>query len=348
MISKQVQMIKSLASKIYGIIVGSINKKHDENEPIYQCKVPVISVGNLTVGGTGKTPFVQMLTKFFLSKNLKVGIIGRGYKKDLKGEVIVGDGERLLVSADEGGDEMMLLAQTLGVPVIAHEKKYLAAKSMEEKFGVDIIIVDDGFQHRNLHRDIDIVLIDRETIDNPELVPKGRLREPLDSISRADIVCFAGISDVDESISRHFKPETIIIKVKPINANPYELGNKGPLKFSEIKLIQQGVLPFAGIAKPDRFFNMLEGMNYKFTKTKEFSDHHKYSAADIEKLIKSAKQAGIKFLATTEKDATKLIEYKNLFDSAGITCYVFPIALTIWDGKNQFFKLLNSLLKVRK
>ncbi|MCO5251057.1 MAG: tetraacyldisaccharide 4'-kinase [Candidatus Kapabacteria bacterium] len=341
-------MIKTLASKIYGMVVGSINKKHDENEPIYQCKVPVISVGNLTVGGTGKTPFVQMLTKFFLSKNLKVGIIGRGYKKDLKGEVIVGDGESILATADEGGDEMLLLAQTLKVPVIAHEKKYLAAKSMEEKFDVDLIIVDDGFQHRNLHRDIDILLLDRETVENPELIPKGKLREPLDSIERADVICLAGITDLDEEIMKFINPEKIIIKVKPINANPYELGNKVPLKFSKIKEIQELLLPFAGIAKPDRFFNMLEGMNYKFTSTKEFSDHHKYSESDIQKLISLATKSGTKFLATTEKDATKLSEFKDLLDSANITCYVFPIALTIWDGKNPFFKLLNSVIKVKK
>ncbi|MBE2188647.1 MAG: tetraacyldisaccharide 4'-kinase [Desulfobulbaceae bacterium] len=341
-------MIKTLASKIYGKVVGSINKKHDDNEPMYQCKVPVISVGNLTVGGTGKTPFVQMLTKFFLSKNIKVGIIGRGYKKDLKGEVIVSDGENILATAEEGGDEMLLLAQTLKVPVIAHEKKYLAAKSMEEKFDVNIIIVDDGFQHRNLHRDIDILLLDRETVENPELIPKGKLREPLDSMARADVICLAGISDLDNSTSKFITPESIIIKVKPINANPYELGNKVPLKYSKIKEIQESVLPFAGIAKPDRFFDMLVGMNYKFASTKEFSDHHKYSASDIQKLISLATKAGTKFLATTEKDATKLSEFKDLLDSANITCYVFPIALTIWDGKNQFFKLLNSVIKVKK
>ncbi len=337
--------MKELASKVYGFFISKNNEKFDKNEPSFRASVPVISIGNLSVGGTGKTPFVQMLGKYFKNKNVKIGIIGRGYKRDSTGEVLISDGDKIFVNANEGGDEMVLLAQSLKVPVIAHDKKYLAAKSMQEKFDIDVILLDDGYQHRQLYRDIDILLLDKETMENPELLPKGRLREPLSSVERADVVCVTGNFDLSDKAKTNMRKEAILIKVEPINANPYILGSNETLRYHQIKRIQNSILPFAGIAKPNRFFEMLKSMNYSFDITHEFDDHYRYKEVDIKSLIKKAKEKNIRNLATTEKDAVKLIEYNGLLSSSSINCYVFPIALSINYGRNNFFNLLNSLIK---
>lgn len=338
-------MLKDFASKVYGFFVNKNNEKFDKSEPNFRARVPVISVGNLSVGGTGKTPFVQMLGKYFKNKNVKIGIIGRGYKRDSSGEVLISDGNKIFVDANEGGDEMVLLAQSLKVPVIAHDKKYLAAKSMQEKFDVDIILLDDGYQHRHLHRDIDILLLDKETIATPDLLPKGRLREPLSSLERADVICLTGKFDLSDEAKKYLRKETVLIKVEPVNAKPYLLGSNETLGFRQNIKIHNSILPFAGIAKPNRFFDMLKSMNYSFDLTHQFDDHHRYKEADIKLLIKKAEENNILNLATTEKDAVKLIEYIDLISSSGINCYVFPIALSINYGRNNFFNLLNALIK---
>lgn len=333
-------MIKNLLSKIYGLFVGKRNKSFDTKEDIVKCNVPVISVGNLSVGGTGKTPFVQMLTKYFISKGFKPGIVGKGYKRKSTGEVIVGDGNKVLVNASVGGDEMVLLADSLNVPVIAHESKTEAAISMQEKFDVDLIIVDDGFQHRRLHRDLDIVLIDKETNDSSELIPKGRLREPIESISRADVVCVTGNFKLKDEFFSNFKNEAVLIKVKPIQANPYYLGEKVQIKIRESKASRIKCVAFAGIAKPNRFFTMLDDLGYDALDNHSFPDHHNYSIKDIQLLIDKCRAQNCNHIATTEKDASKLIEFYDFLNQNSIKCVVFPIALTIAEGKIDFFKML--------
>ena len=335
-------MLKNILSKIYGFFVGKRNDKFDNSQEIIKCRVPVISVGNLSVGGTGKTPFVQMLTKYFISKGFKPGIIGKGYKRQSKGEVIVGDGTKVLVSATIGGDEMVLLADSLNVPVIAHDSKAKAALSMQEKFDVDLIIVDDGFQHRQLHRDLDIVLIDKETYENPELMPVGRLREPIESIKRADVVCITGSFELQNNFTRHFKENVVRIRVKPVQANPYYMIDKFQLKIRDSIKNPLNCIAFAGIAKPNRFFDMLKDLGYSTLDSHSFPDHHNYSISDLKLLIDLCNRKKCDHIATTEKDAAKIIEFNDLLTENNIKCVVFPIALTITDGKIDFFKILGS------
>jgi tetraacyldisaccharide 4'-kinase len=333
-------MLNNVLSKIYGFFVGKRNEKYDNGNEIVKCNVPVISVGNLSVGGTGKTPFVQMLTKYFLSKGFKPGIVGKGYKRNSKGEIIVGDGKEVLVSASVGGDEMVLLADSLKVPVIAHDSKTEAALSMQSKFDVDLIIVDDGFQHRKLHRDLDIVLIDKETHENPSLMPAGRLREPIESLERADIICVTGNFELSPEFAKNIHVSAVKIKVKPIQANPYFMNNRLQIKIRESKESPMDVIAFAGIAKPYRFFDMMKDLGYNNIDTHTFADHQNYSKNDIELLISKCKKNNCELIATTEKDAAKIIEFNDLLQKNGIRCIVFPIALTIIDGKNEFFKLI--------
>lgn len=339
-------MLNKLLSKAYGFFVGKRNENYDKSDDLIKCTIPVISVGNLSVGGTGKTPFVQMLTKYFISKGFKPGIVGKGYKRQSKGEVIVGDGKQLLVSAAIGGDEMVLLADTLNVPVIAHESKSEAALSMQKLFDVDLIIVDDGFQHRRLHRNLDIVLIDKETYENPELMPSGRLREPIESLKRADVICLTGSFELNDKFASNISESAIIIRVKPVQANPYFLADKMQIKIRDSKANPISCIAFAGIAKPNRFFDMLSDLGYSTADSHPFSDHHNYSKSDVELLINKCEKNNCFHIATTEKDAAKIIEFNALLLSNNIKCVVFPIALTITDGKIDFFKMMGR--KVNK
>jgi tetraacyldisaccharide 4'-kinase len=338
-------MLKNLVSKAYGAVVKQRNRKYDSAEDLARCSVPVISVGNLSAGGTGKTPFVQMLCKYLLVKKKKPGIVGRGYKRKSKGEIIVSDGRELLASAAVGGDEMVLLADTLKVPVIAHDSKAEAALSICEKFDINCVIVDDGFQHRALHRDLDIVIIDRETVENPKLLPDGMLREPLESLKRADVIALAGNIELTDEIKNCIDETTVVIRVIPRQAAPYGLFDKIPVRERDSGFLKQGIIPFAGIAKPYRFFDMLNESGFKVVMKIEFSDHHNYSEKDILRLVKLSKETGVNNLGTTEKDAAKLIEFRDFLKSEKINIFVFPIALHISEGKEPFFRAVNNLFK---
>ena len=340
-------MVLSFFAKVYEKIVRVRNRKFDED--IYSkvsISLPVISVGNLSVGGTGKTPFVQMLTRELLKLNVTPAIIGRGYKKKSKGEIIVCDGKKLLADAATAGDEMFLLAKSLMVPVIAGEVKANAAQSAEKRFDVDCLIVDDGFQHRKLNRNLDIVLIDQETLAKPELLPSGRLREPLDSIKRADVICLTGSAIITDELKQYAKKTAVYIRVKAYQDEPYCLDNNAKLKPEEKKTAQKAIVPFAGIAKPQRFFEMIKSNNFNGISHVAFSDHHNYDRNDIEKILRICKEKNCKYIATTEKDAAKLMNFSDRFTASGITCLVFPISLKITEGSTEFFNLLKlSLLK---
>lgn len=337
-------MIKSFISKIYGKVVDKRNDNYDnQKNDLIKVDVPVLSVGNLTVGGTGKTPFVQMLGKIVLSLKKTPGIVGRGYKRESKGEVVISDGNNVFVDAEIGGDEMILLADSLGVPVIAHDKKALGAKSLRKKFNVDAIIIDDGYQHRKLFRDLDIVLVDKDTIENPNLIPEGRLREPLESLNRADVVCLTGDAKPNENFKELLKENVILMRVVPVPGKPYKMTDKKICEDKEINFVKKGVIAFAGIAKPERFYSMLSNLRFNIKTTINFDDHHKYVEKDIDNIIKQCKKYNISNIATTEKDVAKLRIFKNKLIENDIKCYIFPIKLKITEGKNPFFNKINEI-----
>ncbi len=336
-----------IASKIYGLAVSVRNAYYDKYGSPIKLDYPVISVGNLSVGGTGKTPFVQMLTKYFQSKFLSPIVIGRGYKKQKKGIVEVSDGNRLLSNAEEGGDEMILLAHNLKIPVIAGEKKWEAALFACKKYHPDLVIIDDAFQHRKLHRDIDIVIIDKETLEKPNLLPSGRLREPIKSLRRADIVVLAGTVKLDSSTRQQIRDDTVIIRVTTIEANPYNYVSGHFYKYHELAEPLKGVVAFAGIAKPNRFFDMISYTGYEIMDKIEYTDHYSYTKDDVAKLIEKAKNNDVRFLATTEKDAVKFVKFKGIFVENKIELLVFPIILTIVEGQKEFFIYLNKFMKMK-
>ena len=335
--------MKTILSEIFKTIVKKRNRNFDTGKnKIYKCVSPVISVGNLSVGGSGKTPFVQTLTNIIKDMGYKPGIVGKGYKRKSKGEVIVSDGSIILADAYAGGDEMLMLAESLHVPVIAHDLKYIGALMMESRFELDCLIIDDGFQHRQLFRDLDILLIDSETLEKPFLMPKGRLREPLDSMDRADVICFLGnYNPKDYDIENNLK-DKLILNVKATHSRPYFMADTNKDRVTD------SLISVSGIAKPKNFKLMLETLNYKVIFDIVFNDHHFYTSSDVKYIVDKCKNAGIENIAITEKDAVKLREFGNVFADNNIGILIFPIVVQITKGENELRKILAEILSKKR
>jgi tetraacyldisaccharide 4'-kinase len=250
---------------------------------------PVISVGNLTVGGTGKTPLVIALAEGLRDRGYRPVVLSRGYGRISRGVLVVGSQPS---KWEDWGDEPFLIKQRLrNVPVVVGANRYEAGRVAEQQQLGNIFVLDDGFQHRRLHRDVDVVTIDPvEWAAGELLLPTGRWREPKASISRAHVACVqdvAGISVPDLPISS--------FKVRAEIEGIYK--EDEPIPAEHLK--NRAVVAFAGIAKPERFFAALKSVGVQPVKTVRFRDHHHYSARDIEKL-------GGEILITTEKDAVRL------------------------------------------
>ena len=270
---------------------------------------PVISVGNISVGGTGKTPIVEHISIYLQSKGIRVGIISRGYGRKTTGTVTVTDGKIKPTFWQDVGDEPFLLAHALNnVPIVVDELRYRGGMFLIKKFKPDIIILDDGFQHRALHRDLDIVLINsKDTIRDQKLLPYGLLREPWYHLSRSDILILTK--------TNIYKPQTFLIrKIKetrlPMIKNTTKLdktlrsvtNNKIPLK--SIKNCK--VYVFSAIGDPEGFIVSLNQTGMIICGKQIFPDHHTYNRMDIKKLEINAKRNGAEYLITTEKDLIKL------------------------------------------
>jgi tetraacyldisaccharide 4'-kinase len=247
---------------------------------------PVISVGNLTLGGTGKTPLVIALAEGLRDRGFRPVILSRGYGRTSRG-VVIADADW-----EQCGDEPMLMKQRLGnVAVVVGADRYEAGMVAEQKQLGNVFILDDGFQHRHLYRDVDIVTIDPiEWTAGDTLLPAGRWREPKSAISRAHAVCVQETpgAGIPKLAAPTFTVQTVIEGIYRRGKVVPQEGFKG-----------SQIVAFAGIAKPERFFASLESIGIRPIECVRFADHHHYSAREIEKL-------GGEMLLTTEKDAIRL------------------------------------------
>ena len=274
---------------------------------------PVISVGNISMGGTGKTPFVEYITKYLQSRGMRVGIVSRGYGRKTTGTVIVTDGKTKPKLWQDVGDEPFMLAHNLNnVPIVVDELRYRGGMVLVKKFKIDIIILDDGFQHRALYRNLDIVLINsKDTIQNQKLLPYGSLREPWYHLSRSDILVLT-------KINIH-KPQGLLIrKMKetglPIIKNTIKLDKtfrsitNDQIYLKNIKNCK--IYIFSAIGDPEGFIASLNQTKMIICGEKIFPDHHNYNRLDIKKIEQMAKANGADYLITTEKDLIKLSGFK--------------------------------------
>ncbi len=276
----------------------------------------VICIGNLTLGGTGKTPAVISVAQEAKKRGLKPCILTRGYKGTAKGPCFVSKGDGPLLDAVQAGDEPLLMSHRLsGIHIVKGKNRFLSGMYALRELGLDAVnlfILDDGFQHWGLHRDMDVVLIDASNpFGNGKLFPEGILREPLSALSRADIMV---ITKTDTSCTKSIKE--IELEIKQYNPKaglflsfhkPISLINlSGELK--EIKSLNNAtVYAFAGIANPMHFRAMLASNGTNIEQFKAFKDHYIYKQHDIDRIVKEASSLDI---ITTEKDLMKLKDLK--------------------------------------
>lgn len=302
---------------------------------------PVISVGNITTGGTGKTPLVEWVARTLAAKGKKVCILTRGYgRKDPHLQVIVSDGYGVLASPGEAGDEPYLLATNLKgmAAVISSADRFAAGQEAIKDFGSDCFVLDDGFQHLRLARDLNIVTIDAT---NPwgggSLLPYGRLREAPEGLSRADCVVLTRcdqVRDVD-SIRAEISKFT---GDRPIFCSEMRTSRVSPLKNGPEPLTPPArVFGFCAVGNPRSFFEHVRRAGYELALEKSFPDHHVYSQDEIDAIVREAKALAATGLITTAKDAVKL---RNL--SFQLPCYVLEIDILIEDSTNLIELILNS------
>ncbi|MBI2793776.1 MAG: tetraacyldisaccharide 4'-kinase [Ignavibacteria bacterium] len=309
-------------SKLYGSIIRRRNAKYDAHrKPIVSVTVPVISVGNLTVGGTGKTVIVQMIVRMLQAHGYKPAIVMRGYKRSARGVAVVHDGSNTTASVRESGDEAALHAQKLGVPVVVGESKVDAAVHAAGFLPCDVIVVDDGFQHRSLHRDADVVLVDNTTLSDTRLLPAGRLREPLTALRRADVIVIMDRDVEAASLQQFVSPDSLVCSAQVHAHCPTSIGTP--------------VISMCAIAQPQRFKQTLEDCGLNVVRSFVFRDHHVYTKTDISNVIRAAETHGAA-IVTTEKDDVKLSHAHAMFTAHGITYRVIPIEAKIIDNDSMF------------
>jgi tetraacyldisaccharide 4'-kinase len=263
------------------------------------------------MGGTGKTPTTIALGRVLLDSGHRVAILSRGYKgKHGGGPLLVSDGQCIHTTASEAGDEALVIARNLPRALVAVAKRRSEAGAwLEKHFGVDIHLLDDGFQHLQLHRDLNLLVVDVTNPFGGGLPPKGRLREPLDAIGRADAVVLSRTEvghSYDELIDevRRYKPGIPCLLARQTLVSVRKLGEEEELPLESLS--DSGVIAFAGIANPAQFLTTLGQAGIRVTQSFSFPDHHHYRAQDYQRLVRESEKLNVTTLITTEKDAGKL------------------------------------------
>jgi len=284
--------------------------------------VPVLSVGNLTLGGTGKTPVVILLADRLLAQGNRVAILSRGYRRNSTAQyLLVSNGERLLVGPHEAGDEPFLIAQRCPKAIVAvGADRYELGDWVLERFPIDCLILDDGFQHRGLYRDLNLLLIDATDVEGlAALVPAGRLREPLRSAARATaiMVTRADVSAQVTAVCRKLQtalgsiPEPIQVVFRPEYLVSLVTGAVEPLSWFEGKT----ALLCSGVGHAGSFRSLVERMGIKILDEVAYVDHHAYTSQDVERVGARAVELQAELVVTTEKDACKMASLLNPTDN---------------------------------
>jgi tetraacyldisaccharide 4'-kinase len=301
----------------------------------------VISIGNITLGGTGKTPMVIAVARLFAESQRRPAVVSRGYGRRNESEtVIISDGSAVLADARSGGDEPVLISSRLaGVPVVADRQRRRGAQVVVEKFGVGTVILDDGFQHVQLKRDLDIVLVDAaEPFGNGKLFPAGVLREPVDALKRAHAVV---ITRADSGSLEALKKRIAAVSDARVFTSvhrPVDLVNCRDSGFKPLSILRgERVCAFSGIARPASFFALLKTLGAVIVADRSYPDHHAYSSSDLAEVYKMSADNQAGMIVTTEKDAVRLRDRRP----EGI--WALRIELVVNEQKEWERFLLNTL-----
>lgn len=309
--SKLAKALLAPAALVYKTLVSVRAKAYETGlASINKVEVPVISVGNITVGGTGKTPVTMYLAKQLIAQGHKVAILSRGYNRKSKSEhIVASDGEKILCPVEDCGDEpyMMALEVPQAIVICGRSRSSIARLAIDE-YGCNVLLLDDGFQHILLHRDINIALLDyADDLTNEQLLPAGRLREPVSALARATHVIITKIPLNADAVKLE-RIKKVVRKNAPnclIYESRFKLENS-PLTRNKT------ALAFAGIARPDQFFQDLGDPALQITlrATLSFADHHWYDDFDIKKIQNSLEKSRTDIGLTTKKDLARLTSRK--------------------------------------
>jgi tetraacyldisaccharide 4'-kinase len=303
-------------SALYGAAVGARNGLYDRGWlGSRRLEGSVISVGNVSAGGAGKTPFVILLGELFKARGIRFDVLSRGYGRKTRGVLLVDPGGL----PRDFGDEPLLMARRLEVPVVVGEDRFHAGRFAERQFGPQIHLVDDGFQHRGLARDFDIVLVTPEDARD-RLLPAGRLREPLSALERADAVVLSGGASAASF----------------------------PLVGKTVWRVRRGIVPenvpprplvFCGIARPQNFVLQLRTAGVDAVAEAFFSDHHAYTVKDIRDLLELRQRSDAGGFVTTEKDAVNLAGYLDALAPLAVV----PVKMEVADAANTVDTMLRVI-----
>ncbi len=349
-----------LMSLIYGlgvVVKLSLYKYGIIKQHKLPCKV--ISLGNITVGGTGKTPTAQRLAAIIRDMGYRVVILNRGYRALWKGQVgLVSDGQKIFMTVTEAGDEAYLLAKNLpGIPVVIGRNRSITGDYAVECLNADVIILDDGYQHWQLARDLDIVLVDTINVfGNNFLLPRGTLREPLDNLDRAQAFLLTKVDqstndarDVIRDILRRYNTKALVVESihNPrcfIEIEEWYKGihskNTAPLE----TVRGRRVMAFSAIGNPSSFEQTIAGIGAEVVEAMRYPDHHDYSMAEMQDAMQKAVDKEACALITTEKDAVK-IPSEFIHSDRALPVYVLGIEVRFTEGYEDLMKLIREVCR---
>ena len=316
--------------------------------------VQVISIGNVTAGGTGKTPVTEIFARTLAAEGRKVAILSRGYRRKeapwwqrlftqiIEPPLVVSDGKRVLLDSSVGGDEPYMLASNLpGVSVIVDRNRVKAGRYAVNRLGCDTIILDDGFQYQKLKHSIEVVLVDATNpFGNGNMLPRGILREPVRNLKRADIIfltkCRGDVSEVKDEIRKHNSTADIVeCTHAPKLLKDVWSREEIPLEW----LAGKTVCTLSGIASPKGFENSLRNLGAKVVWCERYADHHRYDASEVLYALNRTADMGADALVTTEKDA---VRFPRL-ETSPVKGLYLRIAIEILAGGENFTQIINRI-----
>ncbi|MFH0733102.1 MAG: tetraacyldisaccharide 4'-kinase [bacterium] len=311
----------------------------------------VISIGNITVGGSGKTPTVIYMIELLKSMGIKTGVLSRGYRRKTKGYLFVSDGNKIFANVADAGDEIYLAAEECKVPAAVCEKRVEGAQKLIKDAKVEAIILDDAYQHRWIYRDLNVLIFDQRFLvvskeNQQQMLPMGLMREPFKECKRADVILinrkFSPHKEIPVKISKNFGDKPVFYV--GYKANSFvDIKNHTHYKLDDF--IGQKSLVVCGIAKPHSFLSVLENNKIDISNKLLFTDHKDYESKEISLIRKKFYDTNSNSVITTQKDAVKLKKYSKELDDIDI--YYLKIEL-IPEEKEKFEKLILNKLNRKK
>jgi len=297
--------VLTIASHLYALGARVRRRTLSRSDAQRRLDRPVVSVGNLSVGGSGKTPLVAYIARLLEDAGERPAILSRGYARTRPedGVTVVSDGIRLRADLERAGHEALMLARALSrVPVLVSADRYLAGRLAELRLGATVHLLDDGFQHMVLARTVNLLVLDRDDVERPRMLPKGRLREPLSAVRHADALLATDPTIDRLALSGQLGVEDVFSVVRDVGpAIEDTLEGPRPVKAGS------RVVAFSGIARPQRFEDETRAAGFDLAEAIRFRDHHPYSPGDLARIASRMKQSSAVIALTTEKDLMRLL-----------------------------------------